>query len=283
MNKSIIILFLIITSFTSCVDVIEVDVPTAPPRLVIEASIDWEKETLGNKQTIKLSLSSAYFDTDQIHIVKGAKVRVIQDSDKTEFIFKDQNDGNYTTASFTPILNQSYTLEVIYNNETYLAKETLTPVVAISEITQSTENGFDDEAIEVNVTFQDPEDEENYYLYKFQKEGDKFAELFDDSDEFTNGNEMTFTYERTSDNDDDENNDDELQPGDIVYIHLHGTSQQYYNYIRLLIEQTENSGGIFSTTPAEIKGNCINITNSDNYAFGYFRLTEVDYQVYTIQ
>ena len=41
--------------FISCNDVIDVDVPTATPRLVIEASLDWEKGTVGNEQTIKLS------------------------------------------------------------------------------------------------------------------------------------------------------------------------------------------------------------------------------------
>jgi len=40
------IVFLVIL-FTSCTDVIDLEVPIAPPRLVIEASIDWEKETIG--------------------------------------------------------------------------------------------------------------------------------------------------------------------------------------------------------------------------------------------
>jgi len=48
--KSIIFLFLII--LTSCEDVIDVDLQDAPSRLVIEASIDWEKGTTGNNQTI---------------------------------------------------------------------------------------------------------------------------------------------------------------------------------------------------------------------------------------
>jgi len=256
-----------------------VDVPTAPPRLVIEASLDWKKGTLGNEQFIELSLSTPYFESTVSSEVTGAKVRVINNSDKSEVVFVDQNNGFYTTTSFIPILHQSYTLEVIYKNEVYLATEKLIPVTNITEITQSTENGFDNEAIEINITFLDPEDEENYYLTKFHDRNDLFPTLSDESDEFTNGNEMTLTYEKTKH---ENNKEDELQPGGIVDIHLHGISQQYYNYIRLLISQSED-GGLFAATPAEIKGNCINKTNKDNYAFGYFRLTEVDKKVYIVE
>ena len=46
------ILLISILTLTSCTDVIELDVPSEAPRLVIEASINWEKETIGNNQRI---------------------------------------------------------------------------------------------------------------------------------------------------------------------------------------------------------------------------------------
>lgn len=49
----------------------------------------------------------------------------------------------------------------------------------------------------------------------------------------------------------------------------------------LLISQYESGGDPFSTTPVAIKGNCINQTQKDNYAFGYFRLTQVEETDYT--
>ena len=276
MRKYLYILILTIT-FNSCEDVIDVEVPIAPPRLVVEASLDWEKETSGNNQNIKLSLSSPYFSNTPNSAVSGAKVKVTNNNDKTEVIFLDQGDGNYITTAFKPFLNQSYTLEIEYKNEIYLATETLTPVTNITNIYQSTENGFDDEAIEINISFSDPKDEENYYLTKFHDRKDLLAEFFPDSDEFTNGNEMTFFYEKIEDD-----KDKELRPGDIVDIHLYGISEQYYNFISLLIAQS-NDHGLFSTTPANVKGNCINITTKNNYAYGYFRLTQVDKHVYVVQ
>lgn len=264
-------------SFISCTDVIDVDVPEAPPRLVIEASLDWEKGTDGSNQTILLSESTPYFDSSEISIVVGASVKVTNNVDGQEFIFTDQGNGEYTTSSFVPKLNESYTLEVINDGETYLAVETLTPVVDIDNVYQSTENGFDDEALEVNVEYTDPANEENFYLFKFQRVGDLLPDLLDLSDEFTDGNQISIFYERLEDED---INQDEFVPGDVVDISMHGISEQYFNYIRLLISQNE-SGGPFSATPVAVKGNCINPNDPDDYAFGYFRVTQVVKTSYT--
>lgn len=265
--KYYILLFLIITS---CTEVVDVDVPNEVPRLVIEASLDWEKGTLGNEQTIYLSLSTPYFDSEQINPVSGATVKVINNTNNAEFVFADHNNGAYSNYSFIPELNQKYTLEVLYNNELYTAEETMMPVVDIEEVYQSTENGFDKENMEVNIVFTDPAAFENFYLMNFQKQGDYLPELFDYSDEFTNGNRIELFYE------------DEFIVGDTIEISLYGISKQYYNFIKLLIEQSYD-GGPFATIPTQLKGNCINVSNAENYAFGYFRLTQVSKETYTFE
>ncbi len=278
--KSVLVLVLII--FTSCEDVIDVDVPTAPQRLVIEASLDWQKGTTGNNQTIKLSLSTPFFDTTSNTAVTGASVKVTNSNSGDEFIFIDQNDGTYTINNFVPIINNSYTLEVVYNNETYTASETLMSVPAITRVEQSLEGGFDDEILDVSIFWNDPIDEENYYFISFIEEGDLFVTLEDVSDEFTNGNEMDEFFEKDGD-DEDEPHLQEFIPGDEVEISLYGVSEQFYNYLQLLIEQYDSNGDPFSSIPAEIRGNCINPSNPENYAFGYFRLTEYDTVNYTFQ
>lgn len=264
---------------SSCTDVIDVDVPYAGPKLVIEASIAWQKGTVGNVQTIKLSELKPYFDSTTSAVVKGASVKVTNDNNNRVVYFIDQNDGNYTTSEFIPEVDQSYTLEVIHNDETFVARETLTPVAKIDRVDQSTENGFSPNAIEVNIYFRDPIAQENYYLTIFQERKDLLPTLMDASDEFTNGNEMRIFYEKFNN---EETGETELQPGDILDIKFYGVSKTFYNYIRLLIEQN-NDGGPFSTTPAPLKGNCKNINDPDNYALGYFRLTEVDKRTYIVQ
>ena len=264
----------------SCTDVIDIEVPEAAPRLVIEASMDWIKGTSGSQQSIKLSTSTPFFDNLVENPATGAIVKVINDTDSREVIFTDQNNGNYVTNEFVPVMGQSYTLEILYENEIYLASETMTPVTDIASVFQTRENGFDKDALEVNIEFNDPKDIKNFYLTKFQRRGDLLQTLFDVKDEFTDGNKMSIFYEKINN---DDTGETEFVPGDIVDISLNGISEHYYNYIKLLIQQSGGAGGPFSTTPAEIKGNCVNINSPENYAFGYFRLSEVDKRVYTFE
>ncbi|MGE5943822.1 MAG: DUF4249 domain-containing protein [Flavobacteriales bacterium] len=266
--------------FASCEDVVNVNVSEGKTRLVIEASLDWEKGTAGNQQTIKLSTSSPYFQTNANNEVTGASVKVTNNNTGVEYVFTDENDGIYTISNFEPVVNHSYTLEIVYNGETYKGSETLMSVPSITNVAQSVEGGFDNELLEVNFYYNDPPDEENFYLTKFIEEGDLFPVLEDLSDEFINGNEINDFWEKE---DDENTNEKPFETGDKVSISLYGISKRYYNYIRLLIEQYDSGGDPFSSTAAQIKGNCINITTSENYPYGYFRVTQVVKVNYTFQ
>lgn len=266
--------------FASCEDVIDVKVSEGKTRLVIEASLDWERGTYGNEQIIKLSKSSPYFQTNGNNAVTGASVKVTNNNTGAEFIFTDENDGTYTISNFAPIVSHEYTLEIVYDGETYIGKETLTAGVPISSITQSVEGGFDKELLEVNITFNDPADEENFYLIKYIEEGDLFPVLRDMSDAFVNGNVIDMSWEKE---DDEDNNEKPFEVGDKVTISLYSISKRYYNYIRMLIEQYDSGGSPFSSTAAQLKGNCVNTTNPENYPYGYFRLTQVEKADYIFQ
>jgi len=275
-----VIILILVTSIMSCTDVIDVEVQEDTTRLVIQASLDWEKGTAGNEQFVKLSTSTNFFETSSSTAITGASVSVINDTSGDEFVFADQNNGMYATSDFVPVLNQSYTLEIVYNGETYTAKETLTPVTDITDLYQGREDGFDDEELELHVEFTDPEDEENYYLFRFQKEGDLLPEFEVGDDEFINGNEIDTWYETEEDEDTDKI--EAIQPGDVVTVEMYGVSEAYYNYMDILIDQI-GGVGIFSATPVAVKGNCINLTNPDNYAHGYFRVTQVVKGSYTFE
>nr|WP_298790596.1 DUF4249 domain-containing protein [uncultured Allomuricauda sp.] len=261
----------LLLSITSCTDVIDVDVPEGSIRLTIEASIDWEKGTPGNQQTILLSTSTPFFESQNNSAVTGASVQVRNNDSGAVFNFQDQNDGRYTTSSFIPVIGNSYTLEVLYEGEQYTATETMLAVSNISSITQTREDGEDDEALEVNVSFVDPVDIENYYFLRFQSREDLLPELFYIKDEFVDGNEVTFYYEKLED---EEENIQEFEPGDTVDIVLLGISEDYHNYLRLLVEQFEGAGDPFSATPVALVGNCINVDSPENTPYGYFRVSE---------
>lgn len=273
-------LVILILVATSCEDVVEVELQSAPERLVIEASLDWEKGTLGNEQTIRLQKSTAFYNTNNATSVTGASVKVTNDTNGAEFIFTDQNNGEYTISTFVPIIDQSYTLEVIYNGETYSANETLNAVPPITDIFQGLEDGFEVDELEVHVIFTDFPEEGNSVFFKAQKRGDLLPFLEVGFDEFINGNEIDWWIEIEEDEETDEK--EAFQPGDVVDIEMYAISIAYKDYMEILINQIGGSG-LFDTTPVSIKGNCINLTNPDNYAHGYFRLTEFNKTSYTFE
>ncbi|MEM8847439.1 MAG: DUF4249 family protein [Bacteroidota bacterium] len=160
-----IISIVIIAISCSCTDVVDVEVQDGPIRLVVEASLDWEKGTTGNVQSIRLRTSTPFFDTTSTTDVVGASVTVTNDSSNEEFVFEDQNNGEYQTTSFVPVLGQSYTLQIEYNGEIYRATETMTPVTEITRVFQDRIDGFDDEELEVHVVFTDPIVEGNNFLF----------------------------------------------------------------------------------------------------------------------
>ena len=267
-----------IICFYSCEEVIDVDVPNQTPKLVVDASINWVKGTDGSEQLIKLLLSTDYFSSETSVPALGADVKITNLITNVVTQFTDNNDGNYITSDFNPELNTDYKLDIIYDGETYTSFEKFKSVSSISNITQTISGGFNDSLIEVNIFFNDPVLEENYYLVKFQEDVDLLPTFIVLKDEFTNGNEMTIFFEK----DDDDNDFDALNTGDIVNIELIGVSKQYYNYMSLLLDQTEGQGP-FATTPAPVNGNCINASNPDKFAYGYFRLTEVDQETYVVE
>ncbi|MDC1472500.1 hypothetical protein N8354_05105, partial [Flavobacteriaceae bacterium] len=67
---------------------------------------------------------------------------------------------------------------------------------------------------------------------------------------------------------------DDLKAGDEAHIKIMGIDERHFNFMTKLIEQTEDGGNPFSTTPSTVRGNLYNMTNPNHYPLGYFRLSE---------
>jgi len=260
-----------ISSILSCEDVVDVDLNEGQTRLVIDASINWFKNTSGNQQRIKLTLTAPFFN-DGVPPANDAVVTVT-DSNNTIYNFIEEgNTGIYSTNNFVPVIDETYTLIIIYNNETYTASETLKSVAPIDFVEQTNNGGFTGEDIELKAFYTDPLGEENYYLFEHivPSEVAPILDVYDDR--FTDGNQ-TFGYY----------SEDDLEAGDEVTIRNFGVSERFFEFMFILLQQGTDQGGPFETQPATVRGNCINTTNSANFPFGYFRLSEVDEVIYTVE
>lgn len=255
-----------------CQDVIDVDINTADPKLVVEASLNWNKGTTGSNQTIKLSLTAPFFDAN-VPPANGAIVTVT-DSDNNVFNFiEEDSTGIYRTQNFIPVLNAEYILNILYNDEMYVASERLIPVTPIDFVEQKNDGGFSGEEIEIKAFYTDPEDFENFYLFEFliTETGKSTLEVYEDK--FTNGNQIFAFY-----------SDEDLKTGNQMLIRNSGISKRTFEFLNILLQQTDdNAGDPFQIQPATVRGNCVNQTNPENFPLGYFRVSETDIFDYVIE
>ncbi|WP_396209753.1 DUF4249 domain-containing protein [Flavobacterium sp.] len=267
-----IICLLSIVFFSSCEDVIEVDLDTAPAKLVIDAALKWKKGTTGNQQTITLTTTTDFYATE-VPPASGAIVFVTNENTVRFDFIETPGTGNYVCSNFIPEIGQTYVLTVIYQEQTYTATEQLVAVPQIDSVEQNDNAGLTGNEIEVKFLFQDPENTPNFYLIQFYTPYSVMPEYDVIDDAFFQGNQIFGLYAS-----------DRLKIGDEIQFTLHGISQRYYNYLNILLSVAgTNSGSPFQTPPATVRGNIINQTNFNNFALGFFSVSENDQQTYIIQ
>lgn len=268
-KKSPLILLLVLClGLFSCEDVITADLDTGDSKIVIDAEILWQKGTNGANQTIKISRMTAYYNPETPK-VSGARV-YIENSTGRQFFFPETAPGIYNCTDFLPVPNETYTLYVEADGQVYTASEKLIPVAPINRLEQTISTGFGDDQPEVAIYYTDPANETNYYLTSFVSTVLPYPEYDLNDDDLTNGNETKSDFSH-----------EDLKAGDVIEIEHRGVSRQFYNYMNLILEAADSNP--FSTPPANIRGNILNQNNSGSQALGYFRLSESDHRLYTLE
>lgn len=270
--KTIKLLFICIgfLVFTSCLDVVEVDLEEATPRLVFDATIKWENGSAANEQSIRVSRTRNFFE-DEIDVVSGAQIEVTDAGDNI-ILFEEVEPGRYTTDNFSAELNQEYQLNINLDGKNYQATEAFVNRTFIDTIVQGDDGGFTGGQKEIVVYFRDDPEEENYYLTRFKTDFLAFPDVDIQSDEFNNGNLMSSSF-----------SNEDLESGDSVEIEFYSISKQYYDFLFRLLLQSGSAGGPFGAQPASVRGNIINLNNFDDFPFGYFSLSTFESVSYTVE
>jgi Domain of unknown function (DUF4249) len=271
-KATLLLLSLTALVLNSCEEVIDVNLNTPNPKLVIEASINWYNDTDGNNQKIKLS-TTANFYANQVPKVSGATV-YIKNSQQVQFNFIEKpNTGEYLCTNFKPVIDDTYTLTIISNGETYTATETLKSVAPITERVQNNTGGITGKEKQIKVFFTDPANATNYYLFKYVYSNQVKSNYYADEDVFYNGNQF-FSLSQN----------ENLKTGDKIEVTHFGISKEYFNYMNILVSIAgDNGGGPFQSPPATVRGNIINTTQPDNYPLGYFALSEASKINYVVE
>jgi hypothetical protein len=262
--KIVIVLFIVL--FTNCEKVIDIDVPSIEPKLIIDASFEvlFDETPVVANNVVKLRLSADYFD-DVIPTVTNANVYLTNLSDNSIINFSDTNaDGDYEPINpFIPADDIAYELTIIYNGQTYKGKATKIKSAPFNKLEQGDKTLFSGKETELIVEFSDDGNKENYYLFNFTN--NRFITI---EDRFFNGSDYNFSFFYR---------EDDIELPTTVTIKMSGISKEFYTYFRVLSSQSgQNGGGPFQSVPSSLLANMININDDNNFPLGYFHISETD-------
>ena len=266
MKKIYIYTILTVLFFSNCEKVVDIDVPTIEPKLIIDASFEvlFNESPVTANMAVKLKLSTDYFN-ETIPTVSDAIVFLTNTADGSVINFSDVNlNGNFAPIiNFIPKDAIEYELTVIYKSEIYKGNATKVKSTQIDSAIQGDETLFSGKETEVKVAFKDNGDNENYYLFNFTN--NLFLPL---EDRFFNGTNYNFSFFYQ---------EDEIEVPTNVTVTMSGITKDYFTYFRILQNQSGTSGGgPFQSVPSSLLGNVINTTNEDNFPLGYFHISETD-------
>lgn len=264
-HKTIIALFGLVLLLASCEDIIEVDLDSTPPKMVIEGTITDQESQVG----IKLSTTSDYFKPGDNPAVSDAHVTITDEHGHTTACVETA-PGFFLSDPFQVIENTSYTLEVQTGEEYYEAVCTMPQKVDIDSISYESAPiymEFEEHAVQVSCYFQDPEGRDNYYRLKAYVKGDevsgeKSKVVF--NDDFVDGNLITLPWDLEG-----------FLPLDTVIMELQTLDRATYDYYRTLFPILE--GGMGASNPANPE------SNLSNDALGYFGALTISRDTIVIQ
>ena len=268
------ICLIVLVTFTACEDVIEIDVPEGKVRLVVEGMLT-DREEL---QTVKLKYTAPYFSNQPTPNVQGATVYITDDQGQ-EITLTETAPGVYQ-HEFAGIHGRSYELyiETAEGEHYHSLKETMMPVPAIDTIYATFEKASinnEEEGYYVAITATDPADTVNFYRWRYFVNGQLQHEpedLFFGNDRLIDGLDgIIVNFYR-----------DPLLVGDVAIAEQMSISENAYNFLSLLYQQTVSGGAQFSPPPAPIRGNIIGSSDED-YALGFFMVTAITTAEITIK
>ena len=260
-------LIILIIIFHSCEKVIDIETEFDDKRLVIDANISKHRDSIDGIASVKLSETIPYF-SDQESIVKNASVKIETNQIVYNLIYN--NDKKEYSSIIENINKEEFVLSIIRNENTYTSSEKLITTPKIKSVIFGDRKSLNKDEVELRVTFIDPPEKGNYYLWKFGPKKSGKYDYLPALDKYINGNEFTFSFfiDKT----------EYLQNSDFINIEINGISENYYNYLNILTSQAgAQNGRPFSTSSSIIKGNISNLVSEEKFPLGYFRVYEFDY------
>ncbi len=254
--KNIFIALIGILIFTSCEDVIELELKDTTPRVVIEGTLNMTTQTA----QVIFTKSNGFYDATTSVSVSGANA-VLQNESGISVILFETDPGVYIAENVVATPGEKWTIEIESEGVSYTAATTAPyPAILDTLITEIEERPFGGE-IEVRV-FAEWNDEAvvpNFYRIRPYQNDTLIAQSYNlIDDDFSDGDKITTPIR------------EEFELGNLMKMELLSVDKNYYRYFLELSSVVGN--GFNSSNPYNPIG------NFDNDALGYFGIFSVSEQ-----
>jgi hypothetical protein len=301
------LVFLMVVLLGSCVEKIDFPLNRGVEKLIVSGQINNLNEpqiiylsetTSANREPIS---SGIYFvNNDLPRPLQGANVKVIS-SDGSQVTFRETKPGQYEfRASLGLMPGANYRVEISFEGRTYTSEaESLNPVIGTDKLSYTFDRGiFKDQPetafISIITEVQLPEQVGNYYL-RWDVDEAYFWDLtffpnpfntppppcyvfgYPDAERITllNGDLLNRPSGSSSQVIAKRIVDESFLSSHYFNVRQTSISKNSYDYWRKVRELVNNTGSVFDTPPAPIRGNIRNVNDPDEVVLGYFEVANV--------
>lgn len=275
------ILAALITGFSACTDVIDLDVPEGTSYPVLDAWITNEP----GAQYIRFTKSVSYTQSGAAPVISNATITLYDETtgDVYPFVFTDSVYKCDPTSGQIGHMNHTYRLRVEYDSNVFEATDTIKPVATIDKIDYKYKKKGDDGATKdgyyVRFYATDMAGQTDYTWIRSYRNSMTKGNLLEDnyvidggfSEGLSDGQEFPqFVGESVNDY------DHPFLQGDLAIVKLRSLTYPSYFWVTSVQTQMQ-AGGLFATVLANVGTNLRNVTDggSKGKLLGWFGTSAV--------
>jgi hypothetical protein len=239
--RSGVALCLLALTLTSCEDVIDIDLNEADSQYVIQGAVTNET----GPYTVTIQQSVPFDEQNNYPQVSGATV-VISDGTLTDTLTEVQPGKYQTVRLLQGQPGNTYTLNVVIDEQVFTAQSTMPPVVLFEDLTTTTMTFGNSLRIQMVPRFKDPLGLGNYYRFVQWNNGERLSNIFVIDDSRSDGLVITRPLLTTG-------LDFKAVAGDSVTVEMQTIDRNTYKYLYAL--DASSSNGPNASTPANPDNN----------------------------
>ena len=275
MKRLLFILSVLSLIWSSCQEVITVELPNQEPKLIVDALIRIDTTISSTLVTVSIRQTSDFFgEISPVSVDQITMSNMDNPGNNTDQVLDETEPGSGIYQQFfstEELARDRWFLQINYQGEFYVAESLMQYSVPIDQLTIGDGSLFTEESTELLVRYTDIGGREDYYLFDYGND-----DFFASEDVFYDGQQFEFSYFYN----------EQFNPGDTLTVSIMGIDRDFFNYMNLLREQSEGGFGPFATPAVSVRGNLINATDinnndnynnvndPDNYALGYFAIVQ---------